>query len=88
MAEPRLILLDEPAAGVNPALLETILSRVIELNQKGMSFLIIEHNMEVIARLCAHVFVMAAGRLLCAGQPSVVSVDPRVVDVYLGGNAP
>ncbi len=88
MAEPSLVLLDEPAAGVNPGLLETILSRVIELNQKGVTFLIIEHNMEVIARLCAHVFVMAAGRMLCAGRPSEVSVDPRVVEVYLGGGAP
>jgi len=88
MAEPSLILLDEPAAGVNPSLLETILSRVTELNQKGVTFLIIEHNMDVIARLCASVFVMAAGRILCSGRPSEVSVDPRVIEVYLGGGSP
>jgi branched-chain amino acid transport system ATP-binding protein len=88
MAEPSLVLLDEPAAGVNPGLLETILSRVVELNHKGMTFLIIEHNMDLIARLCATVFVMAAGRLLCTGRPNEVRVDPRVVDVYLGGGQP
>jgi branched-chain amino acid transport system ATP-binding protein len=86
MAEPSLVLLDEPAAGVNPKLLETILSRVTELNQKGVTFLVIEHNMDVIARLCARVFVMAAGRMLCSGRPSEVSADPRVLEVYLGGS--
>jgi branched-chain amino acid transport system ATP-binding protein len=86
MAEPDLVLLDEPAAGVNPGLLETILARVIELNRAGMTFFIIEHNMEVIGRLCAKVFVMAAGRMLCTGPPSEVSADPRVLEVYLGGS--
>jgi branched-chain amino acid transport system ATP-binding protein len=87
MAEPRLILLDEPAAGVNPALLEVIIERIAALNRRGISFLIVEHNMDVIARLCRHVFVMAAGAMLCEGKPSEVTRDPRVIDAYLGGPA-
>ena len=63
MADPRMILLDEPAAGVNPALLETIIERIRAINADGVTFLIVEHNMDVIGRLCGHVVVMAAGRL-------------------------
>jgi branched-chain amino acid transport system ATP-binding protein len=87
MAEPSLILLDEPAAGVNPALLEVIIERIAVLNQRGITFLIVEHNMDLIARLCRHVYVMAAGRNLCAGPPHVVTRDPRVIEAYLGGVA-
>jgi branched-chain amino acid transport system ATP-binding protein len=87
MAEPRLILLDEPAAGVNPALLEVIIERIAALNARGITFLIVEHNMDVIARLCRHVFVMAAGAMLCEGKPDAVTRDPRVIDAYLGGPA-
>jgi branched-chain amino acid transport system ATP-binding protein len=88
MAEPRLILLDEPAAGVNPALLEVIMERIAALNGRGITFLIIEHSMDVIARLCRHVFVMAEGAMLCEGKPDEVTRDPRVVDAYLGSPAP
>ena len=73
------------AAGVNPALLETIIARIDEINQGGISFLVIEHNMDVVARLCAKVVVMAGGRLLCEGAPGAVARDPRVVEAYLGG---
>jgi branched-chain amino acid transport system ATP-binding protein len=85
MAEPEIILLDEPAAGVNPALLETIIARIGEINRRGITFLVIEHNMDVVARLCAKVVVMAGGRLLCEGAPAAVARDPRVVEAYLGG---
>jgi branched-chain amino acid transport system ATP-binding protein len=85
MAEPSIILLDEPAAGVAPALLEMIIGRIATLNQQGITFLIVEHNMDLVARLCRRVFVMAAGELLCEGTPQQVVADPRVIDAYLGG---
>jgi branched-chain amino acid transport system ATP-binding protein len=87
MAEPDVILLDEPAAGVNPSLLEVIIERIAELNRRGTTFLVIEHNMDLVARLCRHVFVMAQGRLLVEGTPEAVADDPRVIEAYLGGAA-
>jgi branched-chain amino acid transport system ATP-binding protein len=85
MAEPSLLLLDEPAAGVNPTLLRLIVDRIAEINQRGVAVLVIEHNMDVVVRLCEHVFVMAAGRLLCEGAPETVIKDPSVIEAYLGG---
>jgi branched-chain amino acid transport system ATP-binding protein len=85
MAEPRLLLLDEPAAGVNPSLLEVIVKRIVEINRRGVAVLVIEHNMDVIVRLCGRVYVMAAGKLLSEGRSEDVVRDPRVVDAYLGG---
>ncbi|MHA6645817.1 ABC transporter ATP-binding protein [Mesorhizobium sp. A623] len=87
MSDPGVILLDEPAAGVNPSLLEIIISRVVDLNRQGKSILLIEHNMDMVARLCSRVVVMATGRLLAEGAPSEVSRNPIVVDAYLGGAA-
>ena len=85
MAQPRLILLDEPGAGVNPTLLEAIVDRIVALNRQGITFLIIEHNMDLVMSLCSPIMVMAQGRLLTTGTAHEVSVDPRVVEAYLGG---
>ena len=85
MAEPAVILLDEPAAGVNPTLLETDIAKIAELNRSGMTFLLIEHNMDMVARLCGRVLVMAGGRVLTEGPPAAVARDPAVIDAYLGG---
>jgi branched-chain amino acid transport system ATP-binding protein len=87
MADPGVILLDEPAAGVNPALLELIIDRLLALNAGGRSILLIEHNMDAVARLCGRVVVMAAGRYLTEGTPGEVASDPAVIDAYLGGVA-
>ncbi|MEQ1951081.1 ABC transporter ATP-binding protein [Mesorhizobium sp. CN2-181] len=87
MADPQAILLDEPAAGVNPTLLELIIDRVLELNRQGKSILLIEHNMDMVARLCGRVVVMAGGRFLTEGAPDDVSRDTTVVEAYLGGVA-
>jgi branched-chain amino acid transport system ATP-binding protein len=87
MADPKILLLDEPAAGVNPALLETIMDRIAELNRRGVTFLVIEHNMELVSRLCGRALVMAVGRVIAAGAPAEVARDARVVEAYLGGEA-
>jgi branched-chain amino acid transport system ATP-binding protein len=84
MADPDTILLDEPAAGVNPTLLELIIDRVRELNTQGKTILLIEHNMEMVARLCERVVVMATGKLLAEGPPATVACDPAVITAYLG----
>ena len=84
VAEPRLILLDEPGAGVAPPLLATIMEKIAALNAQGTTFLIIEHNMELVMSLCRPVLVLAQGRLLMEGDPEAVRADPRVVEAYLG----
>lgn len=87
MTGPRMMLLDEPAAGVAPALLDTIADRILALNARGVGFLLIEHNMELVARLCRRVLVMASGNLLCQGKADAVLRDPRVVEAFLGSAA-
>jgi branched-chain amino acid transport system ATP-binding protein len=84
MADPDAILLDEPAAGVSPALLEAIIDRVLELNARGTTILLIEHNMDMVARLCRRVVVMGAGRRLAEGPLDAVARDPAVIQAYLG----
>ena len=84
MTEPRLILLDEPAGGVNPALLERIMDRIEEMNCRGTSFLIVEHNMDVVMRLSHSVIVMAHGQVILQDTPAAVREDERVLAAYLG----
>jgi branched-chain amino acid transport system ATP-binding protein len=84
MADPQVILLDEPAAGVNPVLLELLIDRIVSLNAAGKTILLIEHNMDMVARLCGRAVVMAAGRLLAEGPPAEIARDPAVISAYLG----
>lgn len=84
MRDPKLVLLDEPAGGVNPALLERIMDRIEEVNRGGTSFLIVEHNMDVVMRLSHSVVVMAFGKVVLQGPPEEVREDDRVLDAYLG----
>ncbi len=84
MADPRFILLDEPAAGVNTALLETIVERIQALNARGIGFLVIEHNIDLVTRLCHPIVVMAQGKVIVTGDAAAVRADPRVIDAYLG----
>jgi branched-chain amino acid transport system ATP-binding protein len=87
MADPAIILLDEPAAGVNATLLEVIIDRIRDINARGITFLLIEHNIDMVTRLCHRVLVMASGELLCEGTADEVARDPRVIEAYLGGAA-
>jgi ABC-type branched-subunit amino acid transport system ATPase component len=84
MIEPRLILLDEPAAGVNPVLLETLVERIVALNRRGITFLVIEHNMDLVMSVCQPIVVMAQGRLIFRGDAAGVRRDQGVLDAYLG----
>jgi branched-chain amino acid transport system ATP-binding protein len=87
VTQPKLVLLDEPGAGVNPALLDVITEKIAALNAQGTTFLIIEHNMDLVANLCHPVMVMAQGQLLTSGDANTVLTDPRVVEAYLGDPA-
>ena len=87
MSDPKMILLDEPAAGVNPTLLEEIIDRIRDIHSQGVTFLIIEHNMELVMRLCSSILVMAEGDILMRGGPEEVRSDPRLIDAFLGGGA-
>jgi ABC-type branched-subunit amino acid transport system ATPase component len=85
MADPDLVLLDEPGAGVNPTLLNKIIGYIRYLHEKGKTFLIVEHNMDLVMNLCSPVIVMNAGSILAQGSPSEIRRDERVLNAYLGG---
>ncbi len=84
MARPELVLLDEPAGGVNPALLERIAEHIRELNRQGVTFLLVEHNMGFVMNLCHEVVVLHQGRVIAKGTPREVRENPAVLDAYLG----
>ncbi len=85
MAEPKLLLLDEPMAGVNPALAEQLAQHIQELGKTGVTFLLIEHNLGIVDQICDHVIVMASGRALTTGTMAQVRANQEVVAAYLGG---
>jgi len=84
VADPAVVLLDEPAGGVNPSLIHHIADRIRELNSAGRTFLIVEHNMEFVMGLCHQVTVLDSGSVVASGPPEVIRADPRVLDAYLG----
>ncbi|MDQ2742976.1 MAG: ABC transporter ATP-binding protein [Chloroflexota bacterium] len=85
MAGPRVLLLDEPMAGINPALIDRIGDHIVRLPEQGVTVLMVEHNLQVVERICEHVIVMAEGRTLATGRMSELRAMPEVVQAYLGG---
>jgi len=85
MGGPRLVLLDEPAGGVNPTMLSDLKERLVAINrEKNATFVVIEHNMEFVMSLCSRVMVMAEGKVLAMGRPDEVRKNPAVIEAYLG----
>ena len=79
-----MVLLDEPAGGVNPTLIQHIADRIRELNAQGTTFLIVEHNMEFVMGLCHQITVLDYGTVVADGPPGIIASNPRVLDAYLG----
>jgi len=85
-ADPAVVLLDEPAGGVNPTLIQQLAARIRDLNGQGTTFLIVEHNMEFVLGLCHQVVVLDYGTVVAAGPPGEIAANPRVLDAYLGAD--
>ena len=84
MGEPRLVLLDEPTAGVNPVLVEQIEERIRDLNARGLTFLVVEHNMSLVMGIADQIVVLDAGAVVAAGTPAEIQNDARVLEAYVG----
>ena len=86
MSDPTLIMLDEPMAGVNPALTQSLLDHILDLKAQGMTVLFVEHDMQMVRHIADWVVVMAQGRIVAEGPPDIVMTNPAVVDAYLGSH--
>lgn len=86
MSEPTLVMLDEPMAGVNPALTESLLGHILDLKAQGMTVLFVEHDMHMVRHIADWVVVMAEGAVIAEGPPDTVMKNPAVVDAYLGAH--
>ena len=84
VADPAIVLLDEPAGGINPSLVNELADRIRQLNAAGKTFLIVEHNMEFVMGLCDRVTVLDSGTVVASGPPGIIRTDRRVLDAYLG----
>ncbi|UIF86483.1 ABC transporter ATP-binding protein [Cupriavidus sp. UYPR2.512] len=86
MNEPRLLLLDEPTAGVNPVMIDSLIALLTDINARlGITLLVIEHNMRVMMQLAGHIYCLAHGEVLAQGSPAQITANRAVVEAYLGG---
>lgn len=86
MSDPTLVMLDEPMAGVNPALTQSLLDHILDLKTQGMTVLFVEHDMQMVRHIADWVIVMAEGRIVAEGPPDAVMANPAVIDAYLGSH--
>jgi branched-chain amino acid transport system ATP-binding protein len=86
MSDPTLVMLDEPMAGVNPALTQSLLDHILDLKNQGMTVLFVEHDMQMVRHIADWVVVMAEGRIVAEGAPDEVMANPAVIDAYLGSH--
>jgi branched-chain amino acid transport system ATP-binding protein len=86
MSEPELVMLDEPMAGVNPALTQSLLEHILDLKKEGMTVLFVEHDMHMVSHIADWVVVLAQGQVVAEGPPEVVMKNPAVIDAYLGSH--
>ena len=86
MSDPTLVMLDEPMAGVNPALTQSLLGHILDLKKEGMTVLFVEHDMHMVRHISDWVVVMAEGRVVAEGPPETVMSDQAVIDAYLGAH--
>ena len=87
MNEPKVLLLDEPTAGINPTLINGLIDRLARVNEElGITLCVIEHNMRVIMNLASHIYCLSNGKMLAEGKPAELQNDQRVIDAYLGGH--
>jgi ABC-type branched-subunit amino acid transport system ATPase component len=84
MSRPEVILLDEPLAGVNPTMINKLVGHILALNSQGHTFVVIEHNMEVVMSLCRRIVVLSQGERIAEGTPAEVADNPLVLDAYFG----
>jgi branched-chain amino acid transport system ATP-binding protein len=85
MGQPSLVLLDEPASGVNPTIIGSMGQHIVELNAQGLTFIIIEHNMDFLMNLCRRIVVLNQGIQIATGTPAEIRANPAVMQAYFGG---